>query len=352
MRASTATFDDGDDVVYVLTPSYTPGSTMVILDLANGPLALGLYRLTVYGGSGAALHDLAGLLLDGDNNGVAGGDYVRTFTVNYQPGDYDRNGLVEEADFLFWRSHFGDTSGIGLQADGNGNGVVDAADYSFWRDSLEGLLMGAGSGGGVGYEGAGAASSGVLVAAPESGATTEQPEALQSAALTVVVDSAAAESSVNLTGSLPVEPQVVPAASSIDTTAVSEDQVYVAGPAPTTTVPTGLTPQRELSREFGRFAAGFGADQSAGRDTALASFTHAQKAAQRQPLLLGLARQNSLLEEILPEKLHSSHFGVDDLLEDLTGPRFGMDDEHTAVRAHDEALCAVLETLCHPGFDE
>ncbi len=50
-------------------------------------------------------------------------------------GDYDRNGTVNNADHTFWRTNFGATSGMGLQADGNGNGVVDAADYTIWRDN-------------------------------------------------------------------------------------------------------------------------------------------------------------------------------------------------------------------------
>ena len=47
------------------------------------------------------------------------------------PGDFDRNGRVDAADYSLWRSQFGSTSE--LAADGNGNGVVDAADYVAWR---------------------------------------------------------------------------------------------------------------------------------------------------------------------------------------------------------------------------
>jgi 6-phosphogluconolactonase (cycloisomerase 2 family) len=51
-------------------------------------------------------------------------------------GDYDRNGVVEQADHIFWRQYYGMTSGIGLQADGNGNTVVDSADYIIWRNAM------------------------------------------------------------------------------------------------------------------------------------------------------------------------------------------------------------------------
>jgi hypothetical protein len=50
------------------------------------------------------------------------------------PGDYDKSGLVDQADYNLWRSTFGST--VDLRADGNGDNVVDAADYSVWRDNL------------------------------------------------------------------------------------------------------------------------------------------------------------------------------------------------------------------------
>ncbi|MCA9238956.1 MAG: hypothetical protein KDA37_02100, partial [Planctomycetales bacterium] len=50
------------------------------------------------------------------------------------PGDYDRSGVVDQADYQLWRQQYGAT-GSPL-ADGNGNGIVDAADYGVWRDAL------------------------------------------------------------------------------------------------------------------------------------------------------------------------------------------------------------------------
>lgn len=49
------------------------------------------------------------------------------------PGDYDRNGAVEEADYGVWLSSAGSEIVPFEAADGNGNGVVDAADYIVWR---------------------------------------------------------------------------------------------------------------------------------------------------------------------------------------------------------------------------
>lgn len=51
-------------------------------------------------------------------------------------GDYDQNMVVNGADYLAWRSTFGNSSSglhVGALADGNYNGVVDAADYVLYR---------------------------------------------------------------------------------------------------------------------------------------------------------------------------------------------------------------------------
>lgn len=78
---------------------------------------------------------------------VSDGDLVEDATVQVTvtpPGDYDRNGTIQQADYNSWRANFGATSGTGLNADGNGNAVVDAADYLIWRRQLP-----AGSGNGA-----------------------------------------------------------------------------------------------------------------------------------------------------------------------------------------------------------
>ncbi len=51
-----------------------------------------------------------------------------------QLADYNRDSLVDAADYATWRSAYGSTTE--LAADGNGDNVVDAADYTVWRDSL------------------------------------------------------------------------------------------------------------------------------------------------------------------------------------------------------------------------
>ncbi|QDT69458.1 Trypsin [Planctomycetes bacterium MalM25] len=51
------------------------------------------------------------------------------------PGDYDGNGLVEQADYDTWEMSYGEF-GVALAADGNLDGRVDAADYAVWRDAF------------------------------------------------------------------------------------------------------------------------------------------------------------------------------------------------------------------------
>ena len=74
-------FGTSDDVSYSLTPQYTAGSNQVTLVNPGGPLPGGLYRLTVLSSATGGIHDVNGTLLDGDGNGTAGGNYVRTFTI-------------------------------------------------------------------------------------------------------------------------------------------------------------------------------------------------------------------------------------------------------------------------------
>jgi hypothetical protein len=59
----------------------------------------------------------------------------------FELGDYNGNGVVDDADYNYWRTTFG--SRQQLAAEGNIDGVIDAADYVVWRKMLN--LAGAGS---------------------------------------------------------------------------------------------------------------------------------------------------------------------------------------------------------------
>jgi enterochelin esterase family protein len=51
-------------------------------------------------------------------------------------GDYNRDGLVESADYLVWRKTLGSEVLLGVGADGNGNGYIDPEDYLIWQNNF------------------------------------------------------------------------------------------------------------------------------------------------------------------------------------------------------------------------
>ena len=59
-------------------------------------------------------------------------------------GDYNRDGVVNAADYVLWRNTMGQT-GWGLAADSDFNGRIDAADFAFWRSHF-GQTAGSGAG--------------------------------------------------------------------------------------------------------------------------------------------------------------------------------------------------------------
>lgn len=49
-------------------------------------------------------------------------------------GDYNRDGVVDAADYTVWRDAFGGSVSSGTGADGNVDAMVDEFDYFVWRD--------------------------------------------------------------------------------------------------------------------------------------------------------------------------------------------------------------------------
>ena len=58
-------------------------------------------------------------------------------------GDYNQNGIVDAADYVFWRNNLG--AGSLPNEGGISPGFVDTADYNFWRSRF-GFTSGAGAG--------------------------------------------------------------------------------------------------------------------------------------------------------------------------------------------------------------
>jgi len=68
------------------------------------------------------------------------------YTLRVVAADFDKNGIVDAADYAVWRASFGSTSN--LAADANGNGRIDTADYVIWRQNLGNIRGTAASGSG------------------------------------------------------------------------------------------------------------------------------------------------------------------------------------------------------------
>jgi hypothetical protein len=64
------------------------------------------------------------------------------------PGDFNRDGVVDSADYTVWRDSLG-TITLNTRADGDGNGVVDQNDYNIWK-SHYGERVGGGASNGSG----------------------------------------------------------------------------------------------------------------------------------------------------------------------------------------------------------
>jgi autotransporter-associated beta strand protein len=61
------------------------------------------------------------------------------------PGDYDRNGLVDAADYEVWRGDFGTSVPPGSGADGTNDGLVDVGDFLMWSKQTSYLNPGGGN---------------------------------------------------------------------------------------------------------------------------------------------------------------------------------------------------------------
>jgi hypothetical protein len=128
---------DADDPVVAVD-----GGVMVTVPFTVGPgVPAGVYPISFVAGNELSDPNAESLLIE-----FVGGSI--TVVSDSQPltGDYNRNGVVDAADYVVWRNTLGQTS-TGLPADGNGNGVIDASDYNVWRANFGRSVGGVGAGG-------------------------------------------------------------------------------------------------------------------------------------------------------------------------------------------------------------
>jgi hypothetical protein len=99
-------------------------------------LADGNYRVTV---SGAGVSDAAGNPLDGDNDGVALGNFTYDFFV--LTGDANHDKTVDTADFNALAAHFAQ-AGNYANGDFNYDGLVDTTDFNLLAGHFGNTLPG------------------------------------------------------------------------------------------------------------------------------------------------------------------------------------------------------------------
>jgi hypothetical protein len=122
--------------------SYTPvGKTQLWSGQAGGMQGANLEGLTL----GPPLASGNWLLLGVVDNGGSGATTIVSFELAISgvaaAGDFNRDGNVDQSDYVLWKNTYGST--LALAADGNGNQVVDAADYTVWRNHISASAAGA-----------------------------------------------------------------------------------------------------------------------------------------------------------------------------------------------------------------
>jgi hypothetical protein len=141
-----------DDVAYV--PKGGTGFSSLILQPVPGDYnrdgAVNAADYTVWRDT---LGSTAFMAADGDNNGTIDvADYATWqshFGAHIQvpllPGDFNHSGSVDAADYTVWRDSLGASVAFGSGADANLNGLIDAGDYTLWQANFGTTLEGAAS---------------------------------------------------------------------------------------------------------------------------------------------------------------------------------------------------------------
>ncbi len=65
---------------------------------------------------------------------------VQQFSPNYSNGDYNNDGVVDSADYVYWRDRVGQIANIGTGADGDLSGIIDIGDYNIWKSNFGKLV--------------------------------------------------------------------------------------------------------------------------------------------------------------------------------------------------------------------
>lgn len=97
--------------------------------MAGGTFAAGVTPAFFAGSSGNVFTTIG----TSDVYGLSHLATTLTTTVRTNFADYNRNGVVDAADYVLWRKTLGTLVPNGTAADGNGDGVINQPDYNLWR---------------------------------------------------------------------------------------------------------------------------------------------------------------------------------------------------------------------------
>jgi T5SS/PEP-CTERM-associated repeat protein/autotransporter-associated beta strand protein len=129
----TGTVVLGGELKLALIGSFLPASDHIftVLNTANPFGVVGVFS-NVTTGQRLATVDGLGSFLVHYGAGSAFNQNQIILTAFELAGDYNRNGIVDAADYVVWRRSVGQT-GAGLAADGNFDQRIDVDDYNVWR---------------------------------------------------------------------------------------------------------------------------------------------------------------------------------------------------------------------------
>jgi CHRD domain-containing protein/dockerin type I repeat protein/PEP-CTERM motif-containing protein len=114
----------------------------------NNSASLGLVQKNITLTAGEELDLLAQrYYIDIHTNAYPGGEIRGHLVLSVLPGDFNRDGTVDAADYVVWRKQL-QQMGDNLPADGNNNGTVDELDRAFyWQRNFGSSSAGGGSAG-------------------------------------------------------------------------------------------------------------------------------------------------------------------------------------------------------------
>jgi hypothetical protein len=120
---------------------------------------------TVYGGSASQVAIMTSNIVEGSRLRLTTLDAAALTDLGWSlvtppplQGDYNRNGVVDAADYVQWRNTRGQNVASGSGADGSGNGNIDQDDYTIWRSKF----------GNASSSAAGSLVDGLITAVPET----------------------------------------------------------------------------------------------------------------------------------------------------------------------------------------